>query len=129
MARIRILQKPQVLHFYRQNTAQGIGLQSVLVPRRSICSKNTSLFQQQNEWDQDREKINLKKFREGFSKNEPVSQINVNHIKRYVNKHYKGRECGHKRSRRGQGHQVVREHSCGCEEVREKVREQMLRRS
>jgi len=59
MARIRILQKAQVLHFYRQNTAQGIGLQSVLVPRRSICiGKNTSLFQQQNE---------------------PVSQINVNH--------------------------------------------------
>ena len=86
MARIRILQKPQVLHFYRQNTAQGIGLQSVLVPRRSICSKNTSLFQQQNEWDQDREKINLKKFREGFSKNEPVSQINVNHITTFVRK-------------------------------------------
>jgi len=79
MARIRILQKAQVLHFYRHNTAQDIGLQSVLVPRRSICSKNTSLFQQQNEWDQDREKINLKKFRDGFSKNEPVSQINVNH--------------------------------------------------
>lgn len=58
MARIRILQKAQVLHFYRQNTAQGIGLQSVLVPRRSICTKNSSLFQQQNE---------------------PVSQINVNH--------------------------------------------------
>ena len=79
MARIRILQKAQVFHIYRQNTAQGIGLQSVLVPIRSICSKNTSLFQQQNEWDQDREKINLKKFRDGFSKNEPVSQINVNH--------------------------------------------------
>jgi len=58
MARIRILQKAQVLHFYRQNTAQGIGLQSVLVPRRSICTKKSSLLQQQNE---------------------PVSQINVNH--------------------------------------------------
>ena len=91
MARIRILQKAQALQFYRQNTSQRIGLQSVLVPRRSIYSKNTSLFQQQNEspegereaWDQDRVKINLKKFRTGFSpiasENKPVSQINVNH--------------------------------------------------